>query len=615
MANINSFPLYPYISDFHYISNQLGTESPMPRLIVRSTPSHGDSVVELSRLRTTIGRSARNDLCVEDPFASRLHAEIRRRGDSFWISDLGSANGTLINEERLTTQLQLNDRDVIRIGETEIEYSERADTAPARAKTSILFSDSSFAPTPEATIIAGSRNSAAGLISSLDSVQRPQQVSPEVTQFKTLRPDTIIPKDDTLNIISKVSLTLLSPLSLDDTLQQMLECVFEVLSADRGYVMLLERPESNPKAEPELICRAIKARRQLNTAQQDIQISNSITQQVLQQCTSVLTSDAQQDPRFQERQSIVLGGVRSVMAVPLAIDNRASGMVYVDSPYHSNRFTERDLQLLTLIAGVASIRIENVRLLEVQQEQKRLANELAVASEIQLRLHPASPPAIPGYEMIGVSFPCYEVGGDYFDFIQKRDGRLVVALGDVSGKGTGAALLMSSVHAAVRAQSTTRLSATEIVGEINQYIYDNTPTNRYVTMFYSELDPRTHQLTYVNAGHNPPLLVRANGDVTPLDIGGFPVGIMSFGEYREGWVELAPGDVLVIYSDGVTESQDEEGEEFGESRLIEIVQKNRGRTPAGLRDRIDEALAKFVGKAKSVDDLTLVIVKRKNLED
>ncbi|MBS1786816.1 MAG: SpoIIE family protein phosphatase [Acidobacteria bacterium] len=589
----------------------------MPRLIVRSTPSHGDSVVELNRLRTTIGRSARNDLCVEDPFASRLHAEIRRRGDSFWISDLGSANGTLINGKRLTTQLQLSDRDLIRIGETEIEYSERADTAPARARTSILFSDSSFAPTPEATIVAGSRNSAANLISSIELAQRsPLAPQSEITQLQKtfVAEQATTPQDDTLSIISRVSLTLLSPLSLDETLQQMLECIFEVLSADRGYVMLLEQPD-DPKAQPELICRAIKARMHMNTAQQNVQISHSITEQVLKQCTSVLTFDAQQDPRFQERQSIVLGGVRSVMAVPLAVENRVSGMVYVDSPYQTNRFTERDLQLLTLIAGVAAIRIENVRLLEVQQEQKRLANELAVASEIQLRLHPASPPLIEGYEMIGVSFPCYEVGGDYFDFIEKRDGRLVVALGDVSGKGTGAALLMSSVHAAVRAQATTRLSASEIVGEINQYIYDNTPSNRFVTMFYSELDPRTHQLTYINAGHNSPLLVRANGDVVSLDIGGFPVGITPFCDYREGWAELGPGDVLVIYSDGVTESLNEQGEEFGESRLVEIVQRNRGRTPAGLRDRIDEALAKFGGKAKTVDDLTLVIVKRKSMEE
>jgi serine phosphatase RsbU (regulator of sigma subunit)/pSer/pThr/pTyr-binding forkhead associated (FHA) protein len=579
----------------------------MPRLIVRATPAHGDSVVELNRPRITIGRSARNDLCVEDPFASRLHAEVRKRGDVYWLSDLGSANGTMVNGQRQTAPVQLRDRDLIRIGETEIEYSERSDTAPARGRTSILYSDSSFSPAPEATIMAGSRNSAANLLSSFE-VTNKTHISPVPGPIQLVQ-------DDVLAVISRVSLTLLSPLSLDETLRQVLECVFEVVSADRGYVMLLEPPEDDPEAEPELVCKAMKTRSPMGTNDSaDVELSRSISEQVLKQGASVLTSDAQQDPRFQERRSVVLGGLRSVMAVPLAVEGRISGMIYVDNSFHTNRFTERDLQLLTLIAGVAAIRIENARLLEVQQEQKRLANELVVASEIQLRLHPETPPAIPSYDLIGVSFPCYEVGGDYYDFIEKRDGRFVIALGDVSGKGTGAALLMSSVHAAVRAHTRTRLSASEIVAEINQYIYDNTPSNRYVTLLYSELDPRSHQLTYINAGHNSPLLVRASGEVTALDIGGFPVGITPFGDYREGFVEIEPGDALVIYSDGVTESLNEEGEEFGEARLIEIVQKNRGRTAAGLRDRIDEALAKFVGKAKSVDDLTLVIMKRKSSE-
>lgn len=592
----------------------------MPRLIVRATPAHGDSIVDLNRPRITIGRSARNDLCVEDPFASRLHAEVRKRGDALWIADLGSANGTTINGSRLTAPLQLRDRDIIRIGETEIEYSERADTAPARGRTSILFSDSRFAPMPEATIIAGDRHSAANLISSLEAPYKTQISAP-------VGPATLAPKpaekspeksvdDDALAIISRVSLTLLSPRSLDETLLQVLECVFEFVSADRGYVMLFEAPEDNPKGSVELVCKAMKTLAPgVASDSANVEISRSISEQVLKNGVSVLTSDAQQDPRFQEHRSIALGGLRSVMAVPLAVESRILGMIYVDNPFHTNRFTERDLQLLALIGGVAAIRIENVHLLDAQQEQKRLANELALASEIQFRLHPETPPAIPGYDVVGVSFPCYEVGGDYYDFIEKPDGRYVVALGDVSGKGTGAALLMSSIHAAVRAHTRTRLSASEIVSEINQYIYDNTPANRYITLFYSELDPRSHQLTYINGGHNPSLLVRASGEVTRLDIGGFPVGITPFGDYREGWVEIEPGDVMVVYSDGVTESLDEEGEEFGEARLIEIVQKNRGRTPAGLRDRIDEALTKFVGKADSVDDLTLVILKRKTGDD
>jgi phosphoserine phosphatase RsbU/P len=575
----------------------------MPRLIVRATPSHGDSVVELSRLRTTIGRSARNDLCVEDPFASRLHAEVRRRGDSYWISDLGSANGTMVNGARLRNPALLHDRDQVRIGETEIEYSERADTAPARNRTSILLSDTIISSKPEVTISPGSRNSAANLLSSVET-----QIAPATGQVRPMQ-------DDTLALVTRVSLALLSPRTLEETLNQVLEMVFETVPADRGYVMLLETAGQTPDGGTELVCKAMKTRDPSNETTVDVQISRSITEQVLKEMKSVLIADAQDDPRFKERRSVVLSGLRSVMAVPLAVEMRVSGMIYVDSPYHTNRFSERSLQLLTLIAGVAAIRIENVRLLEVQQEQKRLANELAVASEIQLGLHPSNPPQISGYDLIGVSFPCYEVGGDYYDFIEKSDGRHVVALGDVSGKGTGAALLMSCLHAAVRAHTRTRLSASEVVSEINQYIYDNTPSNRYVTLFYSELDPRSHQLTYINAGHNPPLLVRAAGDVTRLDIGGFPLGITPFGDYREGWVELEPGDVLVIYSDGASESLNEKGEEFGEAGLIELAQKNRGRTAAGLRDRIDEALTKFVGKAETVDDLTLVILKRKSGED
>jgi sigma-B regulation protein RsbU (phosphoserine phosphatase) len=581
----------------------------MPRLIVKATPSHADSLVELSRLRTTLGRSARNDLCVEDPFASRLHAEVRRRGDRYWLSDLGSANGTLLNGSRLLTAAQLQDGDQIRVGETEIEYSERADTAPARSRTSVLVSDAFQPPAPEVMIDAESQAPASKLMSVIDTSSK--------TQVGTVIGRADVLPDQSLAIISRVSLTLLSQLSLNDTLIQVLDSVFQALPADRGYIMLLEPAEEQPatkdkKAAPELelVCKAMKTRTPSPETHSEVKLSRSITEQVLKLGKAVLTSDAQHDPRFQERRSIVLGGIRSVMAVPLAVEGRVAGMIYVDSPFGVNRFTEHDLQLLTLIGGVAAIRIENMRLLEDQQEKNRLAEEVALASEIQLRLHPATSPPIGGFDLVGMSFPCYEVGGDYYDFIERRDGRVVIALGDVSGKGTGAALLMSSVHAAVRAQTTTRLSAAEVVSAVNVYIFDNTPANRYVTLFYSELDAHSGELNYINAGHNPPLLVRATGEVTRLDIGGFPVGITPDGEYREGWAKLEPGDVLVIYSDGVTEGLDEAGEEFGEARLIEVVQRHRERTAAGLRDRIDEALTRFVGRAKTVDDVTVVILKR-----
>lgn len=577
----------------------------MARLLVKSTTSNADTVVELTRLRTTLGRSARNDLWTDDPFTSRLHAEIRQRGDDFVISDLGSANGTYVNGQRLSTPVLLHDNDNIRVGETEIIFVEREGTNPLRGQTGVLIApaiETSEQIKPEATIAASASLSSGTAVSQvLSSLDLGQTTMSKVAKVA----DGNI---DVLAVISRVSVALLSSLSLDETLHQVLECVFEALPADRGYLMLFEHNSATREAE--LICKAMKSRKPNDISPSEVKISHSISEQVLKQGNSVLTSDAQHDPRFQQHQSIVLSGIRSVMAVPLTMNGRILGMIYVDSSFGTNRFNESQLQLLTLIAGVAAIRIENARLLDVQVEQKRLANELAVASEIQLRLHPANPPHIKGYDLIGVSFPCYEVGGDYYDFVERKNKQYAIALGDVSGKGTGAALLMSSIHAAVRAHATTPATAPEVVAQINQYIHDNTPANRYITFFYSELDHHTHQLNYVNAGHNAPMLVRANGNVERLEVGGFPVGIMPFGTYDEASVQLNCGDILVIYSDGVTESVNEEDDEFGEERLIEVVQKNMSRTAAGLRDRIDEALTRFVGKAKTVDDLTLVIVKR-----
>jgi len=265
---------------------------------------------------------------------------------------------------------------------------------------------------------------------------------------------------------------------------------------------------------------------------------------------------------------------------------------------------------LTTIASVASIKIEHERLLEERLEKRRMEEELKVASEIQMRLQPVAPPKLEGWDMTAVSFPCREIGGDYYDYIPRRDGKLVLAVGDVSGKGTGAALLMSSVHAAVRAQSQARTSISEVMEEVSSYIYENSPSNKYLTLFYSVLDPKTGELAYSNGGHNTPLLLRTNGEIVKLDKGGLPVGLMTGMGYDEDRIEFNVGDVLVIYSDGITESVNPQDEEFGEERLIEVLQKNLSRSASGIRDRIDEALTRFVDAAAPVDDMTVMIVKR-----
>jgi serine phosphatase RsbU (regulator of sigma subunit) len=334
-----------------------------------------------------------------------------------------------------------------------------------------------------------------------------------------------------------------------------------------------------------------------------------VLDEVVMRGKSVLTSDAQHDPRFASG-TVVLQGVRSVLAVPLGVSDKVVGIIYADSPIAEGRFTEDHLKVLTTLASVAAIRVENARLVEARLQRERLERELALASEIQQRFQPTAPPHVKGYELQGISFPCYEIGGDYYDFIEREDGRLVIALGDVSGKGTAAALLMSSLHAAIHAQSASHDSIVATISAVNRYLADNIPANRFVTLFYAELDPQSGALSFLNAGHNPPLIVHAAGTVEQLASGGLPLGIKRDAEYREGRTQMQLGDVLVIYSDGVTEAVSPTGEEFGPTRLYEVVSRNVEASAAGIRDLIESSLTKFAQGTSAADDITLVIVKR-----
>ena len=289
----------------------------MPRLIVKANSENADSVVELNRPRVTIGRSARNDLWTDDPFTSRLHAEIRQRGDDFWLSDMGSANGTYFNSVRLTTSVVLRDRDVVKVGETEIIFIENEETSPLRKQTGVLIAPQIFGDQlqPEATIMPTSSQATNVAVSRLLSSIDTSQTTTDGLHRIADNPSEV------LAVISRVSLALLSSLSLDETLHRVLDSIFEALPADQGYLMLFER---NPDTKQnELICKARKMRKpKPDSETEDVKISHSISELVLGQGNSVLTSDAQHDPRFQQHQSVVLSGIRSVMAVPLMMDSK-----------------------------------------------------------------------------------------------------------------------------------------------------------------------------------------------------------------------------------------------------------------------------------------------------
>ena len=554
-------------------------------------PDRAPDRFPLGRLRITLGRSARNDLCIPDPFASRVHAEVRREGEEYFLQDLGSANGTLYNGGAVDGTVTLTAGGRIQIGETEIVFD---DGTYHSSMGATMITDNSSTSLPEATIaLASGDRTTSGLLEAIEGARSKPEIS-EVAR--------VAREGDLLALISKVGVTLLSSSTLEQTLEQIVSLVFEAVPADRCLLMMSDEHSEEMKV-------AVARLRDRVGAIGEIRVSRNVMDEVVIKGKSVLTSDAQHDPRFASG-TVVLQGVRSVLAVPLGVSEKVFGIIYADSPIAEGRFTEDHLKVLTTLASVAAIRVENARLVEARFQQERLERELQLAMEIQQRFQPTAPPVVTGYEFQGISFPCYEIGGDYYDFIQREDGRLVIALGDVSGKGTAAALLMSSLHASIHAQTGSHDSLVETISAVNRYLADNIPSNRFVTLFYAELDPESGALSFLNAGHNPPLIVHAAGTVEQLASGGLPLGIKANAEYREGRTTLQRGDVLVIYSDGVTEAASPGGEEFGPTRLYEVVSRNVDSSAAGIRDRIESALTKFSQGTQAADDITLVIVKR-----
>jgi sigma-B regulation protein RsbU (phosphoserine phosphatase) len=552
----------------------------MPQLIVRNSDFQTEKFF-LTRLRTTIGRSARSDICIPDAFASRLHAEIRKEGDAFWLQDLGSANGTRYNGTVVTMPIPLLSGGEIQIGETVIIFE---DERLRQNKNATLISDHTEALDPSRTIaLSPQKNPTAEFLDS---------------QFTT--------RNELLGLISKVGIALLSSSGLDETLNQVASLVFEAVPAERCVIMLRdEETEGGMKI-------SVARVRGSGEMIEEVRISRTVMDEVLKNGKSVLTADAQHDPRYAS-QTMALLGIRSVLAVPLSVNtNEVFGLVYADSPTNEATFSEEHLNILTTLASVASIRVENARLLEERFQRERMERELELATEIQQSFQPSAPPIMPGYEFQGISFSCYEIGGDYYDFISRHDGKMLIALGDVSGKGTAAALLMSSLHAAIHGQVAAKSSLEEIVTSVNQYLSENTPTNRFVTLFIAELNPAEGTFKYINAGHNPPLIGRISGKVEQLDSGGFPLGIMPLAEYEIGETRLEPGEALLIYSDGVSEAANLKGEEFGMDRLSQVVSKHLSASASGLRDKVESALSTFTQTAPAGDDITLVIVKRKH---
>lgn len=309
----------------------------------------------------------------------------------------------------------------------------------------------------------------------------------------------------------------------------------------------------------------------------------------------------------------LLPGARHLMAVPIESDRDRRGVLLVgdkESRHGIGPFGADDRRTLSLFANQAAIAIENARLHRQALEKERLEREMELAAEIQRQILPERLPEVAGWELIGWNRPARQVGGDYYDLVLLEGGRLGFAVGDVTGKGMPAALLVSTLHSALTLLRDRGELSPALVERLNRHVCESSASNKFITLVLGELDPASGRLTYVNGGHNPGFLLRAGGEVERLTSSGLPLGLMAAGAWRAESVQLAPGDLVCCYTDGITECASPDDEELGEARLVELLRSHRGGPLAEIVDAIDRTTVDHAAGLPQGDDQTVVLIRR-----
>lgn len=325
--------------------------------------------------------------------------------------------------------------------------------------------------------------------------------------------------------------------------------------------------------------------------------------------TEAITRE-QSELRARAREQALLTGHGIQLLIPLIAQGRLSGLIALPHRTGDEGYQVHELQLLNIVAGQVALQLENSRLYEEEIAKEKLEEEMAMARRIQSRLLPGTIPAIEGVEIQAVNISSKQVSGDYYDLIERQDGRLGIIIADVSGKGMPASLLASNIQAAMRAQCDTCTSPAEVLERINRQIHASTDPEHFATLFLALFDPVQRTLLYSSGGHNAPVVVRADGSIRLLEAGGLPLGAFDFGTYEEEQVSLDEGDLVFLYTDGLTETKDPDGEDdFGEQRLNDLLLALQTQSMDEIFDGVREHLNRFSGRKDADDDITMVGLK------
>ena len=541
-------------------------------------PNGHRSRVELTPLPFNIGRQADNHLILRDSRASRVHARIVRQGGEYTIEDAGSRHGVYVNGKRVESQaLRSSDR---------IEFG---------------FPDS------YQLIFAMEGAELSRLIDQFGAHEKPGPVGGTPGAGANLAK---------LRAILDVARTLQTGLSLQDVLNSVVDAALAVTGAERGFLLL--------RKNGDLETRVARNRQGATLPASDLRVPRRVIQRALEHRRDLLSMnfDPQGTGEFQPERSVVDLELRSVISVPLvrisqlrgdATDvlstaEETAGVLYMDSRLAPADLAGGNRELLQTLAIEASTILENARLLEEERIKQRIEEELDVARTIQQGLLPRSLPTDGWFRAHGSSVASHQVGGDYYDVIPSGPHAWTAVVADVSGKGVSSALLACLLQGAFLAVSHSDTALHTRLERIHAFLNERTAGEKYATVFYCLLE-RAGRLHYVNAGHCPPLIVRQAGGIESLAATAPPVGLTESAEFEVSQSALASGDKIVIYTDGVTDAQDLQGEFFGRQRLRQVVAEHHADTCHALHEAIDRAVAAFTESAPQADDITLVVIE------
>jgi serine phosphatase RsbU (regulator of sigma subunit) len=552
------------------------------------TPGH---VYDLEGNSITLGRHPECDIVLEAAAVSRQHARILLVDGKFYIEDLNSRNGTFLNGRPLVRRELLREHDQLGIcdlvfifhhGLPDLELPVARRQAEMAEPTAMMIDDDDA--TGNSTVMSKVDVSAGSSSLSLGANSEAK-----------------------LKALIEIGQNLGKALALNQVLPKLLDSLFTIfIRADRGFVVLRD-PVSG-----RLVPKAVKYRRGDDT--EVIRISRTIVNGVMATKEAILSADAANDVRFDMAQSIVDFQIRSMMCAPLInSEGNAIGVLQIDTIDQRNRFNREDLDVLASVACQAAFAVENAQLHESLLREQALKRELSVAHEVLRGFLPAASPRIEHYEFFEFYEPANQLGGDYYDYIPLSGGRLAVVVADVSGKGIPASLLMARLSADARYCLASEPTVGEAVGRLNRVFCEAGWEDHFVTLVLAVLDPQRHEVTLVNAGHLPPLLRRGPGKIEAVVQGEahLPLGVEHDTIYPQGTLALESGNILALYTDGITEAMNDGDELYGIQRLRTQLACQAARIDH-IGRRILHDVKQFVGLRPQSDDMCLVCLGRKS---